>query len=214
MKEELRQACVQYAADLFAPEDEILLDLRREIVERDMPRIAITAEEGRLLQVLLRAIGARSIVELGTLGGYSAIWMARALLPGGRLVTVEREAERAELARRYVKRAGLEDRVTVVQGEARATLVRLADSGPFDAVFIDADKESYPAYLEWCSENVRRGGLVIADNAFRSGRVLEVDIEDLGVRGIQEFNRRLARDARYTSIVVPTRDGMAIAVVN
>jgi predicted O-methyltransferase YrrM len=214
MNEELRQACVQYLADLFAPEDEVLLDLRREILERDMPRISITAEEGRLLQVLLRAIGARRVVELGTLGGYSAIWMARALPPGGQLFTVERDAGRAELARRYVERAGLEDRVTVVHGEAGAALVRLSDSGPFDAVFIDADKESYPAYLEWCGENVRRGGLVIADNAFRSGRVLEVDIEDPGVRGIQEFNRRLARDARYTSIVVPTRDGMAIAVVN
>jgi predicted O-methyltransferase YrrM len=214
MEDEVRQACIRYVADLFASEDEILADLRREMLEKDFPRIHVTAEEGRLLQVLLRSIGASKVVELGTLGGYSAIWMGRALPADGRLVTVEREGSRAELARAYVARAGLSDRVVIVVGEAKQVLEQLGDAGPYDAVFIDADKENYPSYLSWCGENVRRGGLVIADNAFRSGRVLDSASDDPGVRGIREFNRRLAGDSRYTSIVVPTRDGLAIAVVN
>ena len=209
-----RKELARYVAELFAPEDEILIGLRREIGESDLPDIYIDPEEGRLLQLLLRAVGARNVVELGTLGGYSAIWMARALPTGGRLVTVEKEPARAELARRYIARAGVDDRAEVREGDALDLLDELAAEGPFDAVFIDADKESYPRYLEWCVANVREGGLVIADNAFKGGRVLESDPEDPGVLGIQEFNRRLAGDDRLTSIVVPTRDGIAIAVVN
>jgi predicted O-methyltransferase YrrM len=209
-----RKELARYVAELFAPEDEILIGLRREMSETDVPDIYIDPEEGRLLQFLLRAVGARNVVELGTLGGYSAIWMARALPAGGRLLTVEIEPARAELARRYIARAGVDDRAEVREGDALEMLDELAAEGPFDAVFIDADKESYPRYLEWCVANVREGGLVIADNAFKDGRVLESNPEDPGVLGIKEFNRRLAGDDRLTSIVVPTRDGIAIAVVN
>ncbi|KPK66093.1 MAG: hypothetical protein AMS21_03185 [Gemmatimonas sp. SG8_38_2] len=214
MDERLREACRRYVAAEFAPEDAVLEELRRETADAGFPTIHIDAEEGRLLQVLLRAIGARRVVELGTLGGYSAIWMARALPADGRLTTVELQPERAELARRYIARAGLSDRVDVLVGDALVLLEELADEGPFDAVFIDADKEGYPAYLDWCVSNVRRGGMVIADNAFKSGQVLDASTEDSGVQGIQEFNRRIARDPKLTSIVVPTRDGVAIAVIN
>lgn len=214
MDEQLRDACVRYVAELFATEDDVLTDLRREIVEAGFPLIHIDAAEGRLLQVLLGAIGARKVIELGTLGGYSAIWMARALPTDGRLITLEREPERAELARRHIERAGLGDRVEVRVGEALELLEELAEDGPYDAVFIDADKKSYPVYLDWCASNVRSGGLVIGDNAFKSGDVLDSDTSDAGVRGIQEFNRRLATDPRFTSIVVPTRDGVAIALMN
>ena len=214
MDEQLRDACDRYVTELFAAEDEILSDLRAEIVEAGFPLIHIDAAEGRLLQVLLGAIGAKKVIELGTLGGYSAIWMARALPSDGRLVTLELEMERAELARRFIRRAGLEDRVEVRVGVALELLEVLAGDGPYDAVFIDADKENYPAYLDWCASNVRSGGLVIGDNAFRSGAVLDDGTSDAGVRGIQEFNRRLASDPRFTSIVVPTRDGVAIALMN
>ena len=209
-----REECSRYVADLFAAEDEVLKDLRREMAELDMPEIYIGAEEGRLLQVLLKAIGARRVVELGTLGGYSAIWMARALPADGCLVSVEMEPERSRLARRFIARAGLDDRVEVREGVALDLLDELAASGPFDAVFIDADKENYPRYLEWSIENVRAGGLVIGDNAFKGGRVVETGSEDPGVAGIQKFNRALAEDSRLTSIIIPTRDGVAIAVVN
>ena len=209
-----REACERYVAQLFAPEDEVLVNLRREMVESGFPKIEISPEEGRLLQVLLGAIGARRVVELGTLGGYSAIWMGRALPADGRLISVERRPERAEFARRHIKRAGLADRVEVWAGEAAELLDRLSVEGLFDAVFIDADKRGYPRYLAWSCENVRSGGLVIADNAFKGGRVLEAESEDPEVRGIQEFNRLVARDDRLTSIVVPTRDGVAIALLN
>lgn len=213
MNDDKRQALARYVAELFAPEDEVLRELAEEIAESDMPEIYISPEEGRLLQVLLRMVKAARVLELGTLGGYSAIWMARALPEEGRLITVEKVPERAELARRHVERADLADRIEVRVGEARELLVDLAGEAPFDAVFIDADKKGYPEYLEWCIENVRSGGLVIADNAFKNGEVLE-DSDDPGVRGIQEFNRRVATDPRFTSIVVPTRDGVAIALIN
>ena len=214
MDEQLREACARYVTELFASEDDVLTDLRREMVEVGLPPIHIDAAEGRLLQVLLGAIGARKVIELGTLGGYSAIWMARALPADGRLITLELESERAELARRFLRRAGLDDRVEVRVGAALQLLRELAGEGPYDAVFIDADKENYPVYLNWCSSNVRSGGLVIGDNAFKSGAVLDSGTSDAGVQGIQEFNRRLAKDPRFTSIVVPTRDGVAIALMN
>jgi caffeoyl-CoA O-methyltransferase len=213
MDERNREACVRYVAELFAPEDDVLVRLRREALDAGLPQISIDADEGKLLQVLLRAIGAVRVVELGTLGGYSAIWMARALPEDGLLITLEREPDRAELARRFIEQAGLATRVDVRVGAAAELLPEITEEGPFDAVFIDADKQSYPLYLEWCAANVRAGGLVVADNAFQKGRVLEEDATDPDVLGIREFNRRLAGDRRFTSIVVPTRDGIAIAVV-
>ncbi|MGD2217680.1 MAG: O-methyltransferase [Gemmatimonadales bacterium] len=214
MDEVRREACERYIADLFAPEDELLVELRGAMAEAGLPSIYISAEEGKLLQVLLRAIGAKRVLELGTLGGYSAIWIGRALTPDGRLITVEKRPDRAELARDYIGRAGLADRVEVKVGEADRLLEGLAAQAPFDAVFIDADKEGYPRYLEWCTTHVRPGGLVIADNALKGGRVVERESRDPQVLGIQEFNRRVAQDSRFTSIVVPTRDGVAIALVS
>lgn len=214
MDEAVREACEHYIADLFAPEDDLLIELRQAMAEAGLPTIYISAEEGKLLQVLLRAIGARRVLELGTLGGYSAIWIGRALPPGGRLVTIEKRPDRAELARDYIGRAGLAERVEVKVGEAGLLLEELAAQAPFDAVFIDADKEGYPRYLEWCATHVRPGGLVIADNALKSGRVVETESRDPQVVGIREFNRRIAGDSRFTSIVVPTRDGVAIALVS
>ena len=213
MNESDREALARYVAELFAPEDEVLRDLAAEIAAGDMPEIQISPEEGRLLQVLLRMVKAVRVLELGTLGGYSAIWMARALPEDGRLITVEKVAERAAVARRYIERAGLADRIDVRVGEAHEVLADIAGGEPFDAVFIDADKRGYPAYLEWCIENVRPGGLVIADNAFKNGEVLE-ESDDPGVIGIQKFNRRVATDPRFTSIVVPIRDGVAVALIS
>lgn len=207
-------ALAAYVMHLFAAEDEVLRELRAEIVRRGHPQIHITADEGKLLQVLLAAIGARNILEIGTLGGYSAIWMARALPPAGRLLTLEIDPQRAALARDFVARAGLEHVIEVRVGAAADLLPAVAAAGEtFDACFIDADKEGYPAYLEWARRLVRPGGLILGDNAFWSGAVLEEQPADVGTRAIQEFNRRLAGALDLCSTIIPVRDGLAVAVV-
>jgi caffeoyl-CoA O-methyltransferase len=165
-----------------------------------------------LLQVLLRAVQARRVLEVGTLGGYSAIWMARALPADGRLVTIEAEPAHAAFARRFLERAGVADRVEVREGRALDVLPSL-DGERFDVVFLDADKEPLPTYLEWALRLLRPGGLVVADNALWGGRVVDRAADDPATNGVREFNRRLATDPRVTGIVVPTHDGVAIGVV-
>lgn len=203
-----------YVQGLFAAEDVILEELRYETARRGMPEISVSAEEGRLLQLLLTAIGARTVLEIGTLGGYSAIWMGRSLPPDGRLLTLEIQADRAEFARGFIDRAGLGSVVEVRVGDAADTLPALvADGERFDAVFIDADKERYPVYLEHALALVRPGGLILADNAFWSGRVLEADAADEDTRAVQRFNRLLAEHPDLTATIIPVRDGLAAAVV-
>jgi predicted O-methyltransferase YrrM len=201
-----------YLAALFAPEDATLLALREEADRSGLPPIAISPDEGRLLQVLLRAVGAKRVLEVGTLGGYSAIWIARALAPGGTLLTLEIERTHAEFARRHLARAGVADRVEVRVGRALDILPAL-DGERFDAVFLDADKEPLPTYFEWSIRLLRPGGLLIADNALWGGRVLDERVDDEATRAVREFNRRLATDPRVTGIVVPTHDGVGIGVV-
>jgi caffeoyl-CoA O-methyltransferase len=201
-----------YLAALFAPEDETLLALREEADRSGLPPISISPDEGRLLQVLLRAVGARRVLEVGTLGGYSAIWMARALPPGGSLLTLEIEPDYAEFARRHLARAGVGDRVEIRVGRALDLLPAL-DGERFDAVFLDADKEPLPNYFDWTLRLLRPGGLLIADNALWGGRVLDERVDDEATRAVREFNRRLATDPRVMGIVVPTHDGVGIGVV-
>ena len=201
-----------YIVGLFGAEDELLASLREEADRTGLPPIAISADEGRLLQVLLTAINARRVLEVGTLGGYSAICMARSLPPGGRLVSIEINEEHASFARRYIAGAGLSDRVEVRVGRALDVLPAL-DGERFDAVFLDADKEPLPTYFEWALRLVRPGGLIIGDNALWGGRVYEDDETDDKTKGVREFNRRMATDPRVLSIIVPTHDGVAVAVV-
>lgn len=201
-----------YVRSLFAAEDTVLEELRYEVSRRGLPEIHISAEQGRLLQVLLRAVGARRVLEVGTLGGYSAIWMARALPADGLLLTLEIDPAHAAFAREFVERAGLEGRVEVRTGDAAASMEALDAAEPFDAVFIDADKEGYPAYLDQALRLLRPGGLVLADNAFWSGRVLDEDADEGGTRGVRAFNRRLAEHPGLTGTIIPMRDGLAVAV--
>ena len=201
-----------YIVGLFGAEDELLASLREEADRTGLPPIAISADEGRLLQVLLTAINARRVLEVGTLGGYSAICMARALPPGGRLVSIEINEDHASFAQRYIARAGLTDRVEVRVGRALDVLPAL-DGERFDAVFLDADKEPLPTYFEWGLRLVRPGGLIVGDNALWGGRVYENDETDDKTKGVREFNRRMATDPRVLSIIVPTHDGVAVAVV-
>ena len=202
----------EYISGLFAPEDELLASLREEADRTGMPPIAISSDEGRLLQVLLTAVRARQVLEVGTLGGYSAIWMARALPPDGHLLSLELEQAHAEFARRYVDRAGLSDRIEIRVGRALDVLPSL-DGRQFDVMFLDADKEPLPTYFEWGLRLVRPGGLIIADNALWGGRVFDQEVSDPQTTGVRELNRRMATDPRVLSILVPTHDGVAVAVV-
>lgn len=201
-----------YLSALFGREDDVLLALREEADRTGLPPISISPDMGRLLQVLLMSIGARNVLEVGTLGGYSGIWIARALPPGGRLLTLEVDAGHAAFARRYFERAGVGGRVEVREGRALDLLPAL-DGERFDAIFLDADKEPLPTYLDWGLRLVRPGGLIIADNALWGGRVLDDRNDDDATRAVREFNRRLASDPRVVGIVVPTHDGVAIGVV-
>jgi predicted O-methyltransferase YrrM len=200
-----------YTADLFAPEDEVLVALRAEIRLREMPEIHVSPEEGRLLQLLVAAVGARRVLEIGTLGGYSAIWMARALPGDGQLVTLEIDEQHAAVARDFAGRAGLERVVDVRVGHALDTLAALEPW--FDVCFIDADKENYPSYLDHALRLVRPGGLILGDNAFLDGRVLDEDAEDEGAVAMRAFNRRLAQERGLLSIIVPIRDGLSVSLV-
>ena len=202
----------EYISGLFAPEDELLASLREEADRTGLPPIAVSADEGRLLQVLLMSIRARRVLEVGTLGGYSAIWMARALPEDGELLSIEIEQKHADFARRYVERAGLAERIEIRVGRALEVLPSL-DGEKFDAVFIDADKEPMPTYFEWALRLLRPGGLVIADNTLWGGKVYDEAEHDEKTKAVREFNRRMATDPRVLSILVPTHDGVAIGVV-
>ena len=203
----------EYIASLFARDDDVLAALREAADREGLPPISISAVTGRLLQILLSAIGAERVLEVGTLGGYSGIWMARGLPASGRLVTIEVDERHAEFARRYFARAALDDRIDLRIGRALDVLPAF-DGERFDAIFLDADKEPLPTYFEWALRLLRPGGLLIADNALWGGRVLDPETADEGTRGVREFNRRMASDERVRGTIVPVGDGLAVGVVS
>lgn len=171
-----------------------------------LPPIAVSASQGKLLSIMAKAIGARRILELGTLGGYSGIWLARALPPGGVLITVELNPQHAEVARRSFERAGLAGVVDLRVGQALDVLPRLSAEGlgPFDFVFIDADKAHYPEYLDWAIRLCRPGGLIVADNVVREGAVLDATSTDSSVQGVRRLLASLASDPRVDATAVQT----------
>jgi predicted O-methyltransferase YrrM len=200
-----------YLDALFAPEDPALLAMREAADRSGLPPTAIAPGTGRLLQVLLESVGARRVLEVGTLGGYSATWLARALpAEGGRLTTVEIEPRFAEFARRQLAYAGVGDRVDVVVGRALDVLPAY-DGERFDAVFLDADSEPLPTYFDWAVRLLRPGGLLLTDNALRGGRVLDPRADDPATTAVREFHRRLATDPRVSATIVPTPDGLVVA---
>ncbi len=172
-----------------------------------MPSIQVSPSEGKLLALLLRLIGAREVIEIGTLAGYSAICMARALPKDGRLYTIEIEPGYAEIARGNVEAAGLSALVEVLVGPAAEMLRKLSPLGPFDAVFLDADKGGYPEYARWGAEHLRSGGLLLADNAYFFGRLMS---DDASSRAMRRFHEELP--AAFDSVCVPTPDGLVVAI--
>jgi caffeoyl-CoA O-methyltransferase len=216
-----RFAAVDHYIDtLFAPQDDALAAAVQSLSDAEMPHIHVTPNQGKLLHVLALLCGARRILEIGTLSGYSAIWMARALPPDGRLITLEYDAKHASVARQNIAHAGLTGQIEVREGVALDVLPRLLaeDAGPFDMVFIDADKETYTDYLRWSLRLARPGTLIVADNVLRKGRVLDEAGDDAGLAGIQQFNAALAAEPALTATIVPTigakgYDGLTLAVV-
>ena len=188
--------------------------------EAGLPPIAVSPLQGRFLGLVARAVGARRILEVGTLGGYSAIWLARGLGDGGRLVTAELEPHHAEVARANLERAGLADRVEVRVGPAAQTLRALAREGaePFDLVFIDADKSGYAEYFALVLDLVRVGAVIVADNVVRDGEVADATSADEAVRGVRRFLERVGREPRVEASAIQTvgvkgYDGFAFVVV-
>jgi predicted O-methyltransferase YrrM len=206
-----------YIQDLFAPQDEALEAAVRESQRAGLPEINVSPNEGKLLQLLVQLAGARRILEIGTLGGYSAINLARGMAEDGLLISLEMDEHHAEVARRNIERAGLAGRVEIRVGDARELLAQLAENGegPFDLTFIDADKKAYPEYLEWALRLSRPGSLILGDNTIWGGSIL--DPRDGSTRAIHEFNERLSRDPRLSAIILPIMrervDGLAIARV-
>ena len=210
----------RYIDDLFVAEDEALTGCVREARKAGLPEMQVSAGQGKLLYLLAKMVGARRILEIGTLGGYSAIWLARALPDDGRLVTLEAQARFAEVAAANLARAGLSGRVEVVAGSAVDTLPGVVDraDAPFDLVFLDADKVNYGAYFTEIMRKVRSGSLILADNVIRKGTILAPRDDDPSAGAARTFNAMIAADQRLEAIVlqqvgVKGHDGLAIARV-
>jgi len=219
-RDDLRELLSQidlYVEGLFAPPDPVLEAALRRSREAGLPEINVSRNQGKLLQLLAEIAGARRVLEIGTLGGYSTLHLARALPESGSLVSLELDERYAGVARENFLEAGLADRVEVRVGDAKASLARMVEEGeePFDLVFIDADKGGYPEYLEWALRLSRPGSLILADNAIRGGSVL--DPEDESARATRDFNEVLAKDSRLSALVLPLIreqvDGLAMARV-
>lgn len=217
MTQELWAEVDAYLASLF-PLDQATDAALERSREAGLPEIAVSPMQGRLLHLLARSIGARTILEVGTLGGYSAIWLARALPATGLLVTLETDAHHAEVARGNISAAGLTN-VDVVVGNAHESMPQLISNhaGPFDMVFIDADKAAYPDYLRWSLRLTRVGSIIVADNVVRHGEILDAS-GGADVQGLRDFNRMLADDERLFTTIIQTvgvkgHDGLAFAVV-
>ncbi|MBN1426732.1 MAG: O-methyltransferase [Anaerolineae bacterium] len=211
--EATQDALDRYTRDLFASEDDILDSIQFESQARGLPQIHIRPEEGHMLQFLLTAIGARRVIEIGTLAGYSSVWLVRALSPNGRLITMESDPERAQLAREFFKRVGLGGRIEVLDGPARESLRSIAPQGPFDAIFMDAPKDDYPAYLEWSIDHIRSGGLIMAHNAFWGGAVVgAVQRDERQLQSLLSFTHSVANDKRLLGTIIPVGDGIVAAI--
>ncbi len=220
MSQELWTAVDHYITDTLIPADPALEAALEASAAAGLPQIQVTPAQGRLLWILARAVQARHILEIGTLGAYSTIWLARALVPGGRLVTLEADPKHAEVARRNLVHAGLSEVVEIRLGRALDTLPQLAaeEREPFDFVFIDADKPGNADYFAWALRLARRGALIVVDNVIRKGQVLDAASPDPNVQGVLRLNELLAREPRVSATEVQTvgskgHDGFAIAVV-
>jgi predicted O-methyltransferase YrrM len=221
MNQEQWTAVDRYISDTVVPSDSALDAALEASTKAELPAIAVTANQGKLLHILARLVDARRVLEIGTLGGYSTIWLARALPKGGRVITLEVNPKHAEVACANVARAGLASTVEIRLGAALESLPKLLTEklGPFDLMFIDADKANIPEYFTWSLKLSRPGSLIIVDNVVRKGAVIDADSDDPDVQGVRRLNEMLAKEKRVTATTIQTvgskgYDGFTIALVN
>jgi len=219
LNEQLVERIDHYIEDLFTPEDGALSENIKDAAAAGLPAIQVSRNQGKLLYLLVKMSGAKRILEIGTLAGYSTTWLARALPPGGSVTTLEREPSYAEVARRNLERAGVAGQVEVRVGFANESLRDLIRRRveAFDLIFLDADKAGYPEYLELALQLSHPGTVILADNVIRNGLVLEPNPQDAADRGAQAYNAAIANHPRLESIVLPVIrsriDGLAISIV-
>jgi caffeoyl-CoA O-methyltransferase len=219
LNEQLVERIDRYIEDLFTPADAALLENLKDAEAAGLPDINVSPNQGHLLYLLVKIAGAKRVLEIGTLGGYSTTWLARALPRDGVLITLELEPEHAQVARRSIERAGLGSMVEIRVGPAKEALRDLIHSGgePFDVIFIDADKTGYVEYLDLSLQLSHPGTIILADNVIRNGQVLDENAKDPSDRGIRAYNQAIARHTRLESLILPIVrrriDGLAISVV-
>jgi predicted O-methyltransferase YrrM len=206
---------LDYIRKRFAPQDALLDAIDKEL-EKIGKQINIGAEEGKLLQLLIKLQKVKTVVEVGTLAGYSAIWMARALPKEGHVYTIDREAKHIELAKKFIGQSDVKERITILEGDGLKQLANLSTQGPFDMVFIDADKNNYGHYLDWAEINVKQGGLIVADNTLLFG-AMAMDVPPEGTalatwEGMKIFNERLSDPTKYFGTMIPTEQGLTVGI--
>jgi predicted O-methyltransferase YrrM len=221
MNQEQWTAVDRYITETVVPSDAVLDAAIEASAKAELPAIAVTPNQGKLLQIFARLVQARRVLEIGTLGGYSTIWLARALPEGGRVISLELNPKHAQVARDNIERAGLSKRVEIRLGRALDTLPKLAAEAkdPFDLIFIDADKASIPQYFTWSLKLSRPGSVIIVDNVVRKGAVIEADSRDEDVQGVRRLNEMLMTEKRVTATTIQTvgskgYDGFTLALVN
>jgi predicted O-methyltransferase YrrM len=221
MDKNIFQKVDDYISQLFGAEDEALKQTISSIEKENIPQISVSANQGKFLHVMAKMVGAKKILELGTLGGYSTIWMARALPDNGKIITLELDAKHAAVAQANIDIAGLSKKVEIRVGKGLDLLQKMIEEkeSPFDMIFIDADKPPYAEYFSLSLKLSRPGTLIIADNVIRDGKVLDDKSEDEMVKGVHRFNKFLSNTPGVIATIIQTvgskeHDGMAIAVVN
>lgn len=204
---------ISYIQALYAQEDALLCSIRERLIEEGIA-IHIGAEEGKLLQLFVKMAQVKTIVEIGTLGGYSTLWMARALPEDGKIITIEASAKHANWAREYFAASDVGHKIELIEGKAQDVLSVLVDRGQVDMLFIDADKAGYPAYLAWADSNVKPNGLIIADNTLMFSDICMYRDHGghKGWEALRVFNGRLADVEKYDAVIVPTEAGLSVAI--
>jgi len=198
----------RYLAARTTPEDDFLKELRSAAAKAGLPAIHVAPEQGSFMRILLKIMGAKEVVEVGTLGGYSAIWMARS---GARVTTIEYKEKHADFAERWIAKSDVAARINLLRGAGQDLLPVLADDSK-DAAFLDADKAGYPGYLKECLRIVRPGGLILVDNAFAFGELLAKRATDPEVEAVRAFNEIMAKTPGLSGVIVPIGDGLWVAV--
>ena len=206
----------QYINETFAQEDTLLKNIRLALIKDKKDKMSLSPYEGLLLQFFVHLIKAEKIIEIGSLYGYSALWMARALPPSGQLICLEKNKKHIQIAQNLLKNDPHFDKIHFISGDAKNTLKTLNPQPLFDMIFIDANKSAYTFYLDWAEKNIRPGGLIIGDNAFLFGHLtttknLTEKISPAMLRSMKLFNKRLSHKDKYSSIMIPTQEGMVVA---